>query len=130
MIEDYLLNIYKPLFSLIPLPFCANFDGCVVLNCLLLVYFYQLGFIEPWFRILINLALIGLIFVSNYFVGIFVKQFWSLDINYKMKREFPLHCDICLCHFHITLVFMLTFSAHNGFLVNYCICGIVTTLGV
>jgi len=39
-----------------------------VLNCLSLVHFRPLGFIGPLFRILINLALIGLIFVSNYFV--------------------------------------------------------------
>jgi len=37
------------------------------------VHFHQLGFIEPLFRILINLTLIGLNFISNYFVGIFVK---------------------------------------------------------
>jgi len=42
-------------------------DACLVLNCLLLEHFSQLGFIWPLFRILGNLALIGLIFVTNYF---------------------------------------------------------------
>jgi len=54
-------------FPIIPLTLCVLLDGCLVLNCLSLVFFYQLGFIGPLFRILINLALIGPTFVSNYF---------------------------------------------------------------
>jgi len=50
----------ESLFFLIPLPLCAHLNGC-------LVHFPQLGFIGPLFRILSNFALIGLIFVSNYF---------------------------------------------------------------
>jgi len=67
----------ESLFSFIPFPFCAHIDSFLVLNCLLLVHFHQLGFIGPLFRILINLALIGLIFVSNYFLGIFLINFGS-----------------------------------------------------
>jgi len=81
-----LLTLMSHYFSFIPLPFYVHLDGCLVLNFLFLVHFQQLVFIEPLFRILIVLALIGIIFVSNYFVGIFVKQFWSLDTNFKMKR--------------------------------------------
>jgi len=47
--------------------FCVHLYRCLVLNCLFLVHFHQLGFIAPLFRILINLTLICLIFVSNYF---------------------------------------------------------------
>jgi len=57
----------ESLFFLIPLPFCAIPEGCLVLNYLLLVPFPQLGFIGSLFRILNNLALIGLIIVSNSF---------------------------------------------------------------
>ena len=57
----------ESLFFLIPLPFCAHLEFCLVLNCLLLVHFPQLGFIGPFFWILSNLTLIGLIFLSNYF---------------------------------------------------------------
>jgi len=58
---------YESLFSLISFSFCAHLDGYLVFNCLLLVHFHLLSFIGPLFWILINLALIGLIFVSNYF---------------------------------------------------------------
>jgi len=57
----------ESLFSIISLPFCIHFDGCLVLNCLLLVHFPQLGFIGPLFRNLSNLTLIYLIFISSYF---------------------------------------------------------------
>jgi len=39
----------ESLFSLIPFPFCVQLDGSLVLNCLLLVHFPQLGFIRPLF---------------------------------------------------------------------------------
>ena len=83
----------ESLFSLIPLPFCAYLYLCLVLNCLLLVHFPQLDFIRPFFQILSNLTLIGLIFVSNYF-KYFVEQIWSLDTNFKMKRGLPHHCHV------------------------------------
>jgi len=54
----------EPLFSPIFLPFCTYLDGCLALNCLLLVHFHLLGFIGPIILILINLDLLGLIFVS------------------------------------------------------------------
>jgi len=41
------------------------------------------------------LALIGLIFVSKYFLGILWSKFWSLDTNFKMKRELSHHCHVC-----------------------------------
>jgi len=47
--------------------FFFHLDGCLILNCLFLVHFHQLGFIGPLFKILINLTLIGLIFILNYF---------------------------------------------------------------
>jgi len=53
-------------FPFIPLRFYVHLDGCLVLNCLFLVHFHQLGFFGPLFQILIHLALIGLIFVSSY----------------------------------------------------------------
>jgi len=56
----------QSLFFLNLLPFCAHLDCCLVLNCLLLVHFHLLDFIGSLLRILVNLALIGLIFVSNY----------------------------------------------------------------
>jgi len=57
----------ESLFFHILLSFLCLIDGDLVLNCLLLVHFYQLGFIGPLFQILSNLALSCLIFVSNYF---------------------------------------------------------------
>jgi len=63
----------ESLLSLISLSFCTHLDGHLVLNYLLLVHFPRLGFIESLFQFLSNLALIGLIFVSNFF-KYFVKQ--------------------------------------------------------
>jgi len=60
--------IDESLFSLISLPFYAIIEGCLMLNCLLLVHFPQLDFIGSLFQILCNLTLIGLIIVSNCFV--------------------------------------------------------------
>jgi len=57
----------ESLFFPIPLPFCVHFYGCLLLNCLSLVHFHPMGFIGSLFQILINLKLIGLIFVSKYF---------------------------------------------------------------
>jgi len=72
-----------------------------------------LGFIGPLFRIWNNFTLFGLIFVFNYFLGIWVKHFWSLDINIQLKRvatSFP-H------HFHVSRVNGSTFEAHSGIFV-------------
>ena len=57
----------ESLFPPISLPFCFHLDGCLVLNCLFLVHFHQLSFIGLLFRILIHLALVGLVFFPNYF---------------------------------------------------------------
>jgi len=65
--EFMTMHIDESLFSLIPLSFCAILEGHLVLNCLLLVHFPQLGFIGPLFRILSNFTLIGLIIISNFF---------------------------------------------------------------
>jgi len=57
----------ESLFSSITLAFVYPFDSCLVLNCLSLMCFHLLGFIEPLFRIWINFTLFGIIFVFNYF---------------------------------------------------------------
>jgi len=70
MLDDLIEKVEIPkdsLFSTIALPICAYLDACLVFNCLLLVHFPQLGFMDHFFRILSNLALVGLIFVSKYF---------------------------------------------------------------
>jgi len=62
---DYLLmSHYFPLFYWL---FLCHFWGLLVLNCILLGHFPQLGFIGPLSRIFSYLALIGLIIVCNYF---------------------------------------------------------------
>jgi len=75
------------LFS-IPLAFVYPFDSCLVLNCLSLVCFHLLGLIGPLFQIWVNFTLFVLIF-ALIFLGIWVKQFWSLHIYLKVKRELP-----------------------------------------
>jgi len=54
-----------------------------MLNCLLLEHFSQLGFSGPLFRVLSNLALIGLIFVTNYFLVFCGANFgaWTLILR-------------------------------------------------
>lgn len=54
----------EPLFSHIFVPLCINLDEILVFNYLLLVNFHLFGFIEWVIEIVINLDLIGLIFIS------------------------------------------------------------------
>ena len=100
----YLIMTDESLFSPIPFPFCVYLYGCLSQNCLSLVDFRLMGFIGPLFQILINLALISLIFVSSFF-RYFLKQFWILDANHKVKRELPRH-------FHIIATFVSCQSAY------------------
>jgi len=69
------------------------------------------------------LTLIGL-FSFLIFLGIFVKQFWSLYTNIKMKRELSHHSHIIAtsmpCHFACPRHWANIF-------VNMWICGDVTT---